>query len=110
MMSLELKFTILTNLLMLAFFAGIYVCTIKFYGKSIDDLKEYFSEKIEDIKTNFKEHLNRVEEKQDKHNNLIERVTLVESSTKSAHHREDELSKRVSRIEEEYHEHIAKRN
>ena len=100
MMSLELKFTILTNLIMLAFFAGIYVCTVKFYGKNIEDLKEYFSEKIEDIKTNFKEHLNRVEEKQDRHNNLIERMALAEASVKSAHHREDELNNRVTRIEE----------
>lgn len=100
MMSLELKFTILTNLIMLAFFAGIYVCTIKMHGQSIKELKEYFSEKIEDIKTNFKEQLDRVETKQDKHNNLIERMALAEASVKSAHHREDELNQRVTRIEE----------
>lgn len=43
----------------------------------------------------FKEHLiyrlNELEKKQDKHNNLIERMTIVEQSAKSAHHRIDGL-------------------
>ena len=41
----------------------------------------------------FKEHityrLDELEKKQDKHNNLIERMTVVEQSAKSAHHRID---------------------
>ena len=41
--------------------------------------------------SSFKKHINyrldKLEEKQDKHNNLIERMTVVEQSTKSAHHR-----------------------
>ncbi len=109
MISLELKFTIFLNLIMLAFFAGIYVCTIKFYGQHIEDLKKYFSEKIDNIKLDFKENLQRVEFKQDKHNNLIERMAIVEASTKSAHYREDEMNQRLTRIEEHY-EHISKRN
>ncbi|MBW2002992.1 MAG: hypothetical protein JRI72_00045 [Deltaproteobacteria bacterium] len=32
-----------------------------------------------------------LEKKQDKHNNLIERMVIVEQSTKSAHHRLDEI-------------------
>lgn len=99
-MSFELQFTIVLNLIMLAFFAGIYVCTIKFYGKNIESIKEYFTEKIDDIKDNFKEHLNRVEAKQDKHNNLIERMALAEASNKSAHHRADEMNLRIEKIEE----------
>jgi hypothetical protein len=35
--------------------------------------------------------LNILEKKQDKHNNLIERMTRCEDSTKSAHHRIDEI-------------------
>lgn len=37
------------------------------------------------------EHINRLEEKQDRHNGLIERMVAVEQSTKSAHHRIDEI-------------------
>lgn len=36
--------------------------------------------------------LETLEKKQDKHNNLIERMTRVEDSTKSAHHRIDNLT------------------
>lgn len=35
--------------------------------------------------------IDRLEEKVTKHNNLVERMTIVEQSTKSAHHRIDEL-------------------
>ena len=34
--------------------------------------------------------ISNLEKKQDKHNNLIERMAVVEQSTKSAHHRMDE--------------------
>lgn len=37
------------------------------------------------------EQIKRLEDKQDKHNNLIERMAVVEESTKSAHHRIDDL-------------------
>lgn len=37
------------------------------------------------------EQIKRLENKQDKHNNLIERMAVVEQSTKSAHHRIDEI-------------------
>ncbi len=35
--------------------------------------------------------IDRLEDKVTKHNNLVERMTVVEQSTKSAHHRIDEL-------------------
>jgi len=35
--------------------------------------------------------IQRLEEKQDKHNGLIERMVKVEESSKSAHHRIDEI-------------------
>lgn len=42
----------------------------------------------------FEEKLNNLSSKQDKHNNLIERMVRVEDSTKSAHHRIDDLKGR----------------
>ena len=46
----------------------------------------------------FKDHIvyriNELEKKQDKHNQLIERMTVVEQSTKSAHHRIDNLEQK----------------
>ena len=37
--------------------------------------------------------LDLIEQKQDKHNGLIERMVIVEQSTKAAHHRLDDLNK-----------------
>lgn len=42
----------------------------------------------------FEEKLIALEKKQDKHNNLIERMVRVEDSTKSAHHRLDNIEDR----------------
>lgn len=44
-------------------------------------------EQIKDLKQDINTLSNRV----DKHNNLIERMAIVEQSTKSAHHRIDEI-------------------
>lgn len=41
----------------------------------------------------FEEKLIALEKKQDKHNNLIERMVRVEDSTKSAHHRIDQMAR-----------------
>ncbi len=37
--------------------------------------------------------IEQLEKKVDKHNHLIERMTIVEQSTKSAHHRLDDLTR-----------------
>ena len=39
--------------------------------------------------------LNYLEQKMDKHNNLQERMAVVEQSTKSAHHRIDDIKEEV---------------
>lgn len=40
--------------------------------------------------------LNYLEQKMDKHNNLQERMAVVEQSTKSAHHRIDDIKEEVN--------------
>lgn len=39
--------------------------------------------------------IEQLEKKVEKHNNLVERMTIVEQSTKSAHHRLDEMEREV---------------
>ena len=63
--SMEFMLIIVVNVLT----AGIFLGGIKFIEQQIKHL----------------------EEKQDKHNNLIERMVKVEESTKSAHHRLDNI-------------------
>lgn len=43
----------------------------------------------------FEEKLVTIEKKQDKHNNLVERMVRVEDSTKSAHHRLDNIEEKI---------------
>jgi cell division protein FtsL len=52
---------------------------------------------IGSVKTHLKylaEKIDKLERKQDKYNNMQERMILVEQSTKSAHHRIDDLKDR----------------
>lgn len=46
--------------------------------------------------TNYR--IEQLEKKVEKHNNLVERMTVVEQSTKSAHHRLDELTEEVHHV------------
>ena len=39
--------------------------------------------------------IEQLEKKVEKHNNLVERMALVEASTKSAHHRLDEMREEI---------------
>ena len=70
--SQEFLISLFIQLLILAFFVGIYVATIKFMDAQIKELKEEMR----------------------KYNNVLERLIITEQSTKSAHHRIDELEHR----------------
>lgn len=96
--SIELWVSIGINLLTLAFFAGVFFQSQKQLKEAMIKIEEGFKEKIQelkeklnDLKDNFHEKFEQVEKKQDKHNNLIERMTLCEASTKSAHKRLDDI-------------------
>ena len=54
----------------------------------------YFFGKLSERVSGLKKDITRLEEKQDKHNSLIERMALVEQSTKSAHHRIDDMKEK----------------
>ena len=83
--------TIIVNAILVSFFLGTFNATLE-------------SLKKEEYKEESKEGLKRLEGKQDRHNNLIERVAIVEQSSKSAHHRQDEISERLTDIERRLHE------
>lgn len=70
--SAEFTISLIIQLLILAFFVGIYVTTIKFMAKQIEELKE-------DMR---------------KYNNVLERMIITEQSVKSAHHRIDDWEHR----------------
>lgn len=47
---------------------------------------------MEAMKEEMKADIKELDEKVHKHNNLVERMAIVEQSTKSAHHRIDEIN------------------
>lgn len=75
----EFLISLFIQLLILAFFVGIYVATIKFMGTQIKELKETLIADKKELKDEMK-----------RYNNVLERMIITEQSTKSAHHRIDE--------------------
>jgi hypothetical protein len=116
----ELTVSIGINFIVLSFFAGVYVCTIKNHGKAIEDLhknqskaiedlKTYFNDKVADMKADFERHLKRVEDKQDKHNNLIERTYCIEKCISVLQEQVNVENHRIKDLEEVQHDCILKR-
>ncbi|MBE7713696.1 MAG: hypothetical protein E7Z87_08125 [Cyanobacteria bacterium SIG26] len=82
--------------------------SVKEYKETItvefEKFKSDLNEKIRNNQEHTKEHIIRLEQKQDKHNNLIERMAIVEQSTKSAHHRSDDFKVRIEELERINHD------
>lgn len=85
-MSIGVEFIIslVIQLLILAFFVGIYVSTIRNMEKQIEELKETLRQDKLELKDDMH-----------KYNNVLERMIIDEQSTKSAHHRLDRLEEIV---------------
>ena len=77
-------FTLLVNVIAIAFFWGKIAAKLSALGNI-----------VETYKADLKEDITRLEHKQDKHNALYEKVTMCVESTKSAHHRLDTLEMRA---------------
>jgi len=120
--SSEFALTLIVQIVILAFFAGIYVATIKSMGKQISDITEglqnnqkKMDETLRDdrkkmdetlradrkeIKETLRADKQELKDEMRKYNNMLERMIIVEQSTKSAHKREDEMNIRVSKLEQ----------
>lgn len=98
--SQEFAISLIIQLLILAFFIGIYVATLKFMGKSIEDINQILKDDKKEIKDTLKADKQELKDEMSKYNNMLERMIIVEQSTKAAHHREDELNLRVTKLEQ----------
>ena len=77
---LEFVITLVIQLLILAFFVGIYTATIKFMGKQIEDLKETLLNDKKELK-----------DEMSKYNNVLAKMIKLELSTEAAHKRIDDF-------------------
>jgi len=90
----EFAISLIIQLLILAFFVGIYVSTIRFMGKQIEDLKESLTVNKKELNEKLDTDRKELKDEMRKYNNVLERLIIAEQSTKSAHHRIDELEHR----------------
>ena len=82
---------IVASLSLIGTIAGSYMAnnkTTAIMQVEMDHVKSDMSAMKEEMKADIKE----LDEKVHKHNNLVERMAIVEQSTKSAHHRIDEIN------------------
>lgn len=93
----EFIISLFIQLLILAFFVGIYVATIKFMGKQIEDLKESLITNKKEINDKLDADRTELKDEMRKYNNVLERLIIAEQSTKSAHYRIDEWENRFNK-------------
>lgn len=89
--AVALGVTIIINIVAITRFATTQKVSLDNMKDTFKEFKESINNLIEKNQSHTEEHIKRLEQKQDRHNNLIERMAIVEQSTKSAHHRIDEM-------------------
>ena len=87
----EFIISLFVQLLILAFFVGIYVATIKFMGKQIEDLKESLLINKKELNEKLDADRKELKDEMKRYNNVLERMIVTEQSVKSAHHRIDAI-------------------
>ena len=80
----EFVISLLIQLLILAFFVGVYVTTIKFMQAKIDEIKQALKEDKAELKSDMK-----------RYNNYLERLIRLEDSDRAAHRRIDEIKDKI---------------
>ena len=81
-LSTELIISLVIQLVSIGIFIGVFKATVSF-----------MQQQIEDIKTTLKDDKQELKEEMRKYNSVLERMIICEQSTKSAHHRIDDMLK-----------------
>lgn len=85
----ELIISVVIQLVSVGIFIGVFKTSLAF-----------MQEQISEIKTNLKEDKQELKDEMRRYNNVLERMAITEQAVKSAHHREDELNIRVTKLEQ----------
>ena len=85
----ELIISVVIQLVSVGIFIGVFKTSLSF-----------MQEQISEIKTNLKEDKQELKDEMRRYNNVLERMAITEQAVKSAHHREDELNIRVTKLEQ----------
>lgn len=87
----EFALSLFIQLLILAFFVGIYVATIRFMGKQIEDLKESLIINKKELNDKLDADRKELKDEMRKYNGVLERMIVNEQSVKAAWHVLDEI-------------------
>lgn len=79
-LSTELIISLVIQLVSIGIFIGVFKATVAF-----------MQQQIEDIKITLKEDKQELKDEMRRYNSVLERMIIVEQSTKSAHHRIDDI-------------------
>lgn len=84
----ELIISVVIQLISVGIFIGVFKTTISFMQQQIVEIKQTLREDKQELKDEMR-----------KYNNVLERMAITEQAVKSAHHREDEMNIRVTKLE-----------
>lgn len=84
----ELIISVVIQLISVGIFIGVFKTTISFMQQQIVEIKQTLREDKQELKDEMR-----------KYNNVLSRLAITEQAVKSAHHREDEMNIRVTRLE-----------
>jgi len=87
----EFIISLIVQLLILAFFVGIYVSTIRNIEKQVEEMKDALKQDKEEMKETLRQDKQELKEDMRRYNSVLERMAINEQSVKSAHHRIDRL-------------------
>lgn len=90
-LSQEFVVSLFVQLLILAFFVGIYVATIRFMGREIEGLKQSLILNKKELNVKLDADRKELKDEMKRYNNVLERMIITEQSVKSAHKRIDTL-------------------
>lgn len=96
----ELILSVVIQLIAIGIFIGVFKTTISFMQIQISKIELAMQADKKEIKDVLKADKQELKDEMKKYNNMLERMIIVEQSTKSAHKREDEMNIRVSKLEQ----------
>lgn len=85
----ELILSVIIQLIAIGIFIGVFKTTVAFMQVQIAEIKQNLKDDKQELKAEMQ-----------KYNSVLERMIIVEQSTKSAHKREDEMNIRVAKLEQ----------
>lgn len=85
---------VIAGLALIGTIAGSYIANSKTTAIMQVEMT-HIKKDMSDMKQEMKADIKELDEKVHKHNNLVERMAVVEQSTKSAHHRIDDIKEKA---------------